>query len=167
MTDESFRLLELWIKAIENDFASAEAWTRWAYQQIESSTVPEGWIIDLATASTKSAALEELYRARANVTSIRWLDESRFAIGLFYLRYLEGQLPLDEVLRQAGNISDTANVDSPSCESYFTILTLLELDSAERAHRQEIEEAARQLLEPHARFVKSELAKLPLNKERS
>ena len=114
-----------------------------------------------ALASTKSEALEKLYEARANVTSIRWLNETRFAIGLLYLRYLKGQLPLTAVLRQAGDIADAANADSPTCETYFKLLRLLE--SGDREQRREMEDAARQLLEPQARFVTSELAKLPLS----
>ena len=134
MTQDTFDLLQLWIKALQTDLVARPQWMDWAISEIERSEQPESWICELATTATREAALDILYAAtRGSATTLQWLNDQMLSLGVLYSRYGNGQLALDQLLREAGDQADRNNALEPSCETYYALLTELEQGKRPRA----------------------------------
>jgi hypothetical protein len=96
VTQESFELLQLWVRAISDGRAAPADWTAWAIDEVSRSDRPDSWICCIATATTREAALGELHAAMRREGQ-RWLDGLALSLGQLYARYTRGELTLEEL----------------------------------------------------------------------
>ncbi|MCY9668005.1 hypothetical protein M5X11_24290 [Paenibacillus alginolyticus] len=106
-------------------------WQNWADKRILREVSVEDWLINISLASnieTLSNALSDLLISeRHNVSNLH--PSSDAIIGYFYLKHLDGKLPLPELLLKSGDEADGGEGASVDCEEFYAILNALEKDT--------------------------------------
>jgi hypothetical protein len=158
MESEFGEELAVWIKAIDWDLASSSEWTRWAYEQMEQQKEPPGWVIDLATSSTKQEALERLREWKSRLRG-HAVDDLNLTLGYLFARYRSGELQLHELLQTAGDEADIADANDPPCETYYRVLNQVEGGHSTTA----IDDAVRTIFEHRMKTLKRLLASIGID----
>ena len=145
---------QVWRIMVREGQSSAEAWQSWAQAEISRRASPPVWLIELLDAQSPEDAVAALSAVNDSQSC---LDEVSFLLGMAYQRHLSGGADLVATLQYAGDVSDRANYDHPSCEAIYALLSKLE-DSELQASSTELKRRVAGLFAPHLAYFSACIA---------
>jgi hypothetical protein len=142
----------LWVPALETGLLSLSQLIRWADGQIERLAQPPLWLLELSLA-TDVGGVRKAWDAvpdRPASEPAESHDPREIHLGLLYLDYEAGRLPLTELLLRAGDYADGNGYGGavPECEAFYLLLNEAEGRSTLPRGVRPLEERVRQLFAP-------------------
>ena len=111
------------IAGIDADFLDEQIWRQWTEYALQKVSSVPVWLVELYEAENSKDALVALYcgwhKAESDDAP---LNQTELYLGFLYLSHLAGKLNLPKLLLEAGEFSDKANFDNPSCEAFYLLL---------------------------------------------
>jgi hypothetical protein len=164
VTQEQFDVIQAWIMAVESGLADDATWSPWAMAEIERTVGPvDPWLTDLYLSSSRERALDVLYEATKRAPNgLEWFHKLSYAVGLLYLRYLGGEITLEQLISKAGDETDSLNGSDPPCETYYGLLGELRTGPPNWRSREQLEQAVAKWMGPSTAVARSILSRIPV-----
>lgn len=143
------------IAAIEERYFDSEMATAWALAQLETCA-PAGWLSDLAGCGGLNDALRALWDGyyALNVHAER-IDQVSLQLGFGFLAYERGDRDLVTLLRESGELADSAGNADPECESFYLLLNEIDGGGPTMPGPAPLVARVEELYAPHARLARA------------
>lgn len=116
------------IAAVEAGYLRRDAWQAWAERRMLADGAIPPWLHALSSSRDVDDALAALWeglheseRASTDALSAE-IDGTSLRLGFLFLRHQRGEIDVAALLSAAGELTDRANYDRPTCEAFFTLL---------------------------------------------